>query len=403
MTDARSRDVLVTGFGIVSPFGFGVEQFWRNLLRGECAIGDFAVFDHARHRTHVAGSVSEFVGPAGRFASRADSFALAAAREAIGDATLDLRRIAERTGVFFGSSTGGLLESEQWFTAVRDGRPHSLRRLRSQQNNGPGDAVARSLGISGPVETSSSACTSAAVAVCAAVDAIRSGEIDVAIAGGADALCQVTYAGFNSLRSVDAAPCRPFRADRQGLSLGEGAGVLVLERGEHTRARSGRARGAIAGVATTADAWHMSAPEPGGRGVAEAMRIALADAGTDPDEVDFVNAHGTGTPHNDAAEAAALVAVFGERASRLPLCATKAAIGHSLGSCGALEAIAALLTLERGILVPTPGDGTVDPALGVDLVLSRRDLPLRLGLSINLAFGGTNSALVLRAPHEGDP
>ncbi|HZN54006.1 MAG TPA: beta-ketoacyl-[acyl-carrier-protein] synthase family protein [Candidatus Polarisedimenticolaceae bacterium] len=393
-------DIVITGLGAVTPFGWGVGPLWEGLRRGATAIGPFSRFDASRHRTHLAAEVPERPSPdrLGPRVSLADRLAVASAREALGHADLDLRRCPERAGVFFGSSNGGMLESERFLeAALRDGRRRArTSAIVSQQLNGPGDAVARALRVEGPVETVSSACTSGAMAIGGALRALRRGEIDVALAGGADSLCQITYAGFNALRSVDEAACRPFRADRAGLSLGEGAAVLVLETGAAARARGARPIAVLAGEASACDAHHMTAPAPDGAGAAEAIRMALADAGRTADDVDFVNAHGTGTPLNDAAEAAALHAVFGPRTGSIPVTSTKALIGHLLGSAGAIEALATVLCLVRRELHPMPAAGTLDPAIGLDLVIAS-PRPLRrsrCALSTNLAFGGSNAALV---------
>jgi 3-oxoacyl-(acyl-carrier-protein) synthase len=238
-----------------------------------------------------------------------------------------------------------------------------------------------------------------------ALFAVRRGEVDVAIAGGSDSLCRLTYAGFNALRAVDERPCRPFRGNRAGLSLGEGAAVLVIEPLERALARGARPLALAAGGAASCDAHHMTSPHPEGIGAAEAIRSALADAQLDPSAIDFVNAHGTGTPLNDAAECAALLAVFGDRASELPVTSTKSLVGHLLGSAGALEAVATILCLLHGEVHPMPDDGASDPALPLRLVLGR---PLSLArarhaLSTSLAFGGANAALVFTRHGDHDP
>jgi 3-oxoacyl-[acyl-carrier-protein] synthase II len=337
--------------------------------------------------------------------AHADRFAIAAAREAVASARLDRNDAPERLGVWFGSSTGGMLESERYFESLvrRGSRSARPGLLAAQQFNGPGDAVARDLGARGPVVTISSACSSGSMAIGAAFRALRRGDVDVAIAGGADSLCQLTYAGFNALRSVDERPSRPFRKDRQGLSLGEGAGILVLERQDRARARGAPALAALSGEAATCDAHHMTAPHPEGRGAGEAMVLALADAGVDPAEVDFVNAHGTGTPLNDAAEAMALRQVFGDRVGALPLTSTKSLIGHLLGSAGAVEAAVTVLCLARREVHPMPDVGEIDPEMPLDLVLGapRRLAHARVAISISLAFGGTNAALVFHREPRG--
>jgi 3-oxoacyl-[acyl-carrier-protein] synthase II len=397
--------VAVTGMGAVSGFGAGVAALAAGLRRGETAIRPFALFDATRHRTRLAAQVPDDVPlPRGATWSRCDGFGLLAAAEAVAAARLrppDLRA----AGVFVGTSTAGMHEAAAVHRALRARAPRvRARPVVTAQNGAPAEAVARAWAVGGPVHTLSSACVSGAAALQAALAAVRSGEVPLALAGGADALCELTYAGFNALRAVDERPCRPFRADRAGMSLGEGAAVLVLEPVDRARARGATVLAEFAGAGSSCDAHHMSAPEPSGEGAARAIRAALADAGLLPQDVDFVNAHGTGTPLNDAAETAALAAVFGERQARLPLCATKALVGHLLGSAGAIEAVATVLALGAREVQPVPAAGPRDPALAVDLVERepRRLARARVALSLNLAFGGTNAALVFVAAGAGD-
>lgn len=403
------KPVVVTGLGVASPLGLGRHELWRGLVEARVAVGAFDLFDTSLHRTHVAAQVPGVPsaadlgathGTARERLSRTDRLALCAALEAVRHADLatDARR-PRRVGVFLGTSTGGMWEGEEYFWSLVDPERRALAsQLTPHLNNSPGDALARALCLSGPVEVISSACSAATMALEGALDALRSGEVEVALAGGADGLCQLTFAGFNALRAVDERPSRPFRADRAGLSIGEGAGVLVLETLDHARARGAAPIAELAGARSTCDAFHMTAPEPEGRGAAAGMTAAIRDAELDPDDIDFVNLHGTGTPHNDAAEWRALRRVFGERAARLPATSTKGAIGHLLGGCGGVEAVATLLCLDAGLVHPTTGAGPVDPDCPVDLVLGEpRELArCRTAISANLAFGGANSAAVFR-------
>jgi len=434
---SRAPRVVVTGVGVVSAWGWGLEPFAAGLDSGETAIGDFTRVDHTAYRTHVAGEVPapppELPAsvPGWRRMAWADRFAAAAAREALAQAGLSLpltvggSPAAEATGVFFGSSTGGMLEGEEWYVRVsghggdENGEGDAanappatpakapLNLLVHQQVSSPGETVARMVGCGGPVETVSSACASGTLALGRALEALRSGEVEMALAGGSDSLCRVTYGGFNSLRSVDEAPCRPFRTDRAGLSIGEGGAVLVLETEAAAARRGARPLAVVAGASATGDATHMTAPHPQGEGAARALDRALADAGLSPAEVAFINAHGTGTPLNDAAEGRALEAVFGGAARGLPLAATKASVGHLLGSAGAVEAVATLLTLLDGRLPPTPGGGDVDPEIGIDLVLDApRAVPgdgACAAVSLNLAFGGCNAAVVFTPSPAASP
>jgi 3-oxoacyl-[acyl-carrier-protein] synthase II len=422
-TAGSGLPVAIAGVGAVSGLGWGTEPMWQGLRQARTAISSFQRFDHTRHRTHVAAEVPP--PPAGFLAglrqagedlrrlSLADLFALHAAQEALDGAGLPRRFLdgaGENVGVFFGSSTGGMWESEGFLAAWLAGRRRSARlgSLVSQQVNGPGDAVARHLRVQGPVATISSACASGALAIAAAFEAVRSGDVEIALAGGSDSLCELTYAGFNALRAVDEAPCRPFRAGRQGLSIGEGAAVLVLEPLARLLERGRQPLAVLAGAGSSCDAHHMTAPDPSGAGAAAALAAALADAGLGATEVDLINSHGTGTPLNDAAEWRALRQVFGERAAGIPLAATKALVGHLLGSAGAIEAVVTVLCLARGELHPAPAgkaagaDADADASAEIDresavaLVL---DLPLplpeaRVAASTSLAFGGANAALV---------
>jgi 3-oxoacyl-(acyl-carrier-protein) synthase len=400
------RRVAVSGIGAVSGLGWGVRSLWEGLRTGRTAIGPFARFDHALHRTHVAAEVAHHehpelaaTSPGWRRMSLADRFAVFAAVEAMGQAGLAAPFAEDvEAGVWFGSSTGGMWESERFFhDFVTDRSRSRLSDLVSQQVNGPGDAVARHLGVTGPVQTFSSACSSGTLALGAALDAVRSGAVDVAVAGGSDSLCQLTYAGFNALRSVDEAPCLPFREARAGMSFGEGAAVLVLEPLERVLARGAVPLAELVGAGSACDAHHMTAPDPSGAGAAAALLAALRDAGLPADSIDFVNAHATGTPLNDSAEWQALLGVFGERAGEIPIVLTKAMLGHLLGSAGAIEAVVTVLCLLHGELHPAPGDPAAPPGdLPASLVLDRPlALPgARAAVSTSLAFGGSNAALV---------
>jgi 3-oxoacyl-[acyl-carrier-protein] synthase II len=392
-----SQHIAIVGVGAVSPFGWDVASLRTGLRAGRTAVGPFDRFDASRHRTRLAAQVPP--PPSGlrfpRRSSLADRYALAAAREALAAAGLRGVALGSGCGVFFGSSTGGMLESEWWFDALSRGAARDSL-LVPQQFSAPGDAVARENGVAGPVETVSAACASAAMALARALDALRSGEVALALAGGSDSLCQLTYAGFNALRSVDEAPSRPFRRDRVGLSLGEGAAVLVLEPLDRARSRGAVPLALLAGAGESCDAHHMTAPDPSGAGAERAIRLALDSAGVGPEAIAFVNAHGTGTPHNDAAESAALHAVFGDRAAAIPVTSTKALVGHLLGSAGALEAVATILDLRDRTVHPMPPGGDPDDALDLDLVLGTpRAVPAAThALSTNLAFGGANASLV---------
>jgi 3-oxoacyl-[acyl-carrier-protein] synthase II len=411
---SRRRRAVVTGVGVVSGWGWGVESLWRGLLSGDSAIGPFTGFDSSPYRTRLAAEAppppAELAATVPGWASLngVERFAVAAAREALAGAGLLTEGAPAVDAVFFGSSTGGMLEGEEFYLRLRGaarGRPR-LSLLAGQPVSSPAEAVARSCRVGGPVETISSACASGTMALGRALDALRSGEAERVLAGGADALCRVTFGGFNALRSVDERPCRPFRRERAGLSIGEGGAALVLETAEAAARRGAPVLAELIGAGASSDAEHMTAPHPEGEGAVRALATALADAGLEVDRVDFVNAHGTGTPLNDVAEWKALQAVFGERARQLPILATKGSVGHLLGSAGAIEAVATVLCLARRTLHPTPGEGEIDPQTPVDLVTESRALAATgpaVGLSLNLAFGGCNAALVFSSDQARDP
>lgn len=404
---ARGR-VVVTGMGAVSGWGWGADELRRGLAAGATAIGVPSRFDTRHHRTLLAAEVppspARFASlvPGWRRLSRADRFAAAAAVEACRQAGLgtDEGGADGCPGVFFGGSTAGMAEGERFFHELVHGerRRARIRLLVSHPLNAPGDVVARVVGSRGPVQSLSSACASGALAIGAALDALRDGTVTAAVAGGSDSLCHLTFAGFNALRIVDAERCRPFRGQRQGLNLGEGAGVLVLETLENASRRGARPLAEILGAGASCDAHHMTAPHPRGAGAALALSSALDDAGVDAAEVGFVNAHGTGTPQNDAAEWRAIEQVFGERAGRIPLTATKGAVGHLLGSSGAIEAVATVQCLDAGAAHAAPGDGAADEDLGVDLVVgaARPLAPDCIAVSTSFGFGGANAVLVFR-------
>jgi 3-oxoacyl-(acyl-carrier-protein) synthase len=402
---SRQRRVVVTGLGAVTGAGWGVTPFRAATRAGQTTIGPFDRLDHSSQRTHVAGQVPP--GPTARDQglvswnrlSHADRFALFAAYEAVAQAGFEAPLTGRSVGVFFGSTTGGLFETEKYFEQlVREpgSRPHRTL-LASHAHSAPAETVARHLGVSGPVETVSSACASGSLAIEQALRAVRSGEVDCALAGGSDTLTLTTYSGFNALRAVDEKPCRPFRSDRAGLSLGEGGAVLVLESLDHALARGGVPLAEILGAGSSCDASHMTAPQADGLGAAIAIERALEDAGLEPGSIDLVNTHGTGTPLNDAAEYAALRRVFGERSGRIPIEATKAILGHLLGTAGAIEALSTVIGLVEQEVRPTPGGGEIDPALPVVLLLDGlRAVPgMRAAISVSFGFGGANAAVVL--------
>jgi 3-oxoacyl-[acyl-carrier-protein] synthase II len=381
-----TRAAVITGCGVVSPLGGGLRAFFEGLVAGRSAVGPITQFDATGLAPSTAAEVRE---PSITDPDRAGAFALRAAREAVSDAGLE-GDLPPRLGAVLGTTLGGMRLFEGW----NGGRTRvDLERI---PYFAPAVRVARALGCRGPVATTQLACASSTHAISLAADWVRRGRADAVLAGGTDLLCRFVVAGFNCLRATaDAA--HPFDRDRRGLVLGEGAAVVLVEDAEHAARRRARVRGRVLGVGAAADAVHMTAPDREGRGAVRAIRAALDDAGLEPAAIDFVSAHGTGTPYNDAMEAVALGRVFGKRA--VPVNSIKGAIGHTLGAAGAFEVVMCLAAMAEGVVPPTAGLVHVDPACeDLDLVVGApRRGALARTVSTSSGFAGTNAALVLGA------
>lgn len=398
--------VAITGIGMICALGADREAVWDHMLAGHCGIGPVTLFDTEGYRSRVAAEAdlsdvqARFTPYQRRRWSRSDMMGVVAAEQAVADAgLLDGPIDKTRIGVLLGAGTGDLVRNEAYyFTMRRDGidRAHPTW-IHNHFASTPVDVVAAHFGFEGLRSCLMAACSSSTIAIGQAVDAIRRGRLDAALAGGTDALSRLTFAGFNALRLMDPQPCRPFDAGRQGMNIGEGAAILVLEDWQRATRRGARIYAELAGYSLTCEAYHPTAPEPEGQAIASTIRAALDDAAVDASEVAHVNAHGTATPQNDKAEARGVRVVFGERASSLPVTSLKAMIGHCLGAAGAMEAAALALTIARGVIPPTIHHDTTDPECPVDLVANTpRQTPVRCAVSTSLAFGGNDSALVMR-------
>jgi 3-oxoacyl-[acyl-carrier-protein] synthase II len=396
------RRVVVSGLGAVTALGPTLEQTWKGLLAGACGIRPLSLFDPSAYRTQTAAQIDEipdaFLTPAERRRmSRADRLGLAAAREALAASGLELsRENPTRLGVILGGGTSGLIDSEAFFELYLKGRKARPSKVLNHLPDSITDRVAQRFGLEGIKSTITTACSSSANALGYAFDAIVAGLADVVVTGGSDVLARLTYGGFNSLRSVDPDPCRPFDRDRKGLSIGEAAGILVLEEEQRARRRGAPIVAELRGYGVTSDAYHMTAPDPSGSAGGRTIAAALENAGVDADSVDYVNAHGTATPQNDSAETAALKAALGDRARRIPISSIKSMIGHCLCASGAIEAVATALTVRDGRVPPTIHYENPDPACDLDYVPNAaRDHEVRVALSNSFAFGGNSSVVVL--------
>jgi 3-oxoacyl-(acyl-carrier-protein) synthase len=385
-----ARSAVVTGSGVVSPLGDTVASFWDGLIAGRSAVAPIRRF---RADDLQPAAAAEVAG-GGSDADRAGGFALRAAAEALDAAGLAPGMVASpRLGVVLGTTLGGMeiFEALDISSAAGGPPPAQLERV---PYFAPAARLAEAIGAGGPVVTTQLACASGTEAVALAADWVRAGRADVVLAGGCDLLCRFVVAGFNCLRAT-ADVARPFDHQRRGLVLGEGAAVVVVEDAEHAARRGAPVRARVLGTGAAADAVHMTAPDRAGGGVVRAVLAALADAGLAPSAVDFISAHGTGTPFNDAMEAGALVEVFGERAA--PVNSIKGAIGHTLGAAGAFEAALCVEVLARGLIPATAGLRQIDPACaGLDVVRGEaRRGDVHVALSTSSGFAGANAALVL--------
>jgi 3-oxoacyl-[acyl-carrier-protein] synthase II len=399
---AGQRRVVVTGAGAVSAVGGNLADFWTSLLEGVCGIRPFSLFDASSYRTQTAGQVNEIpdsflTSAERRRMSRADRMGLAAAMEAISASGLDAsREDPTRMGVILGGGTSGLIDSESFFECFLRGRPARPSLVLNHLPDAITDRVAQRFGFQGLKSTITTACSSSANAMGYAHDAIAAGLADVVLTGGSDVLARLTYGGFNSLRSVDPDPCRPFDRERRGLSIGEAAGMLVFEEAQRARRRGAPILAEFLGYGVTSDAFHMTAPDPSGTAGGRTIRAALEAARVNPEDVDYINAHGTATPQNDSAETAALKSALGERARKIPVSSIKSMIGHCLCASGAIEAVATVLTIRDGKIPPTIHYENPDPACDLDYVPNRaREVPVDVALSNSFAFGGNSSVVVL--------
>ena len=399
------RRVAVTGIGLVCSLGLDRESVWQALCEGRCGIADLTLFEADLYRSRMVAQVpydeaTRFSVRERRRYARADQFAILAASEALADSGLLESGIARSSvAVLMGVGANDLLRNEMYYADAfvrAGGRPHPSGIL-NYLNAGSADGVAHRFGLTGLRASMNSACSSSTMTIGYGADLIRSGQVEAAVCGGSDALSRTALSGFNALRVVDLEPCRPFDVSRSGMNIGEGGAVLVLEPLERARARGAHVYVELAGYAAYCEAFHATAPEPDGVAVAALLGAALAASGVAPEEVDHINAHGTGTVPNDRAEARGIRRTFGDRGGRIPVTSIKSMVGHCLGAAGAVEAAALALTIERGVIPPTIHHAQTDPECEVDVVANQaRVQPVRCGISTSLAFGGNDAAVVMR-------
>jgi nodulation protein E len=396
--------VVITGIGVVTPIGSARDTFWSALVEARSGIGPITIIPTERLNSRIAAQVLDFK-PGDHLDPRRESlldrfaqFAVVAARSALRDSQLELtEELALDAATIIGNSTGGMNTLDDSFLRLygQNGtraHPLSIPRLMS---NAACSAVSMDLGLKGPTYTIASACSSGTHAIGQAFSMVRSGQSPIALTGGTEACLTVgTFKGWEALRVLSSDTCRPFSRTRSGLVLGEGAAMFVLETREHAIARGAPIYAEMLGFGMSADAGDITAIDPSG--AARAMRGALKDAKLNPDAIDYVNAHGTGTALNDRGETAALRLAFGDAADHLAVSSSKGVLGHSLGAAGALELAATALALHHQIIPPTANFEEADPDCDLDYVPNTaRNAPIQNAMSSSFAFGGLNAVLVL--------
>lgn len=401
-----NRRVVITGMGAICALGHDARDVWNGMREGRSAIGPLQGFDEPGLRVRVAAQVRDY-DPLKHFGEkklllldRVSQFALIAAREAMAQSSLELRAsgIGQRTACVIGTGSGGEQTNDECSRRLyKDGNPrlHPLSIVR-RMANAPASQVSIEFGVTGPTFSVSSACASANHALAQAFGMVRSGMVDVALAGGSEACITLgVLRAWEAMRVLADDTCRPFCKQRRGLVLAEGAGMFVLEDFDHARARGAEILAEFAGAGMSADAGDIVMPSD--LGAARAMQSALDDAGLDAGDIDYINAHGTATPANDPTETRAIRKVFGEHADSLGVSSTKSVHGHALGAAGAIELIAAIGALREGVMPPTANFLDPDPECDLDYIPNiAREYPVRAVLSNAFAFGGLNAVLALK-------
>jgi 3-oxoacyl-[acyl-carrier-protein] synthase II len=399
------RTPVVTGLGIISPIGLDCDSFWQALMSGRSGVRPVRSFDTAPYPTHIGCEIHEFAPPAwietalGRAPGRATAMIVAAAQQALRQAGLAQTHDLRRAGLCAGTTMGeaGWLEAwprEQALAVAGPAAAPTPELLRAGPDQIGLDSAA-ALGLGGPVVTLAAACAAGNYAIGQAADLIRLGRADQVLAGGADSFSRTAFTGFARLGALAKECCRPFSRDRDGIVIAEGAAVLLVESLGSARTRGATVLAEVAGYGLSCDAHHIVSPHPEGTGAVAAMQAALRDAALDTSDIDYICAHGTGTRTNDASEVLAARKLFGAR--RVPMSSIKALTGHSLGAASALEAVACVLALQAQIIPPTWNYRELDPECDWDVVPNApRPATLRAVLNTAYAFGGDNSAIVLR-------
>jgi 3-oxoacyl-[acyl-carrier-protein] synthase II len=409
---SNDRRVVITGMGAITPLGHTVGELWNGITNGKSGIAPIQAFDASSYPSQIAGEVKGFdpgkyINPKeARRMARCSQLALGALQEALADAGLKLPlEDGERTGVYIGTALSGFEKGVGEADTLQARGWEKLNPFLTMATlcNMPAYQISLAAQAKGPFGTVVTACASGTQAVGEAAELVRRGAAERMICGGVDALIHAFGIGaFCAMRALSThndepeKASRPFEKNRDGFVLSEGCGLVVLESLERARQRGAHIYAEVLGQATSADAYHIAAPDPKGEGAARAIRWALQDAGVDADDIDYINAHGPGTPQGDAVETLAIKTVFGQRAYSIPVSSTKSMIGHCMGGAGAVEAIACALTVTKGIVHPTINYEEPDPDCDLDYVPgAAREQPVRVALSNSFGLGGQNACLVI--------
>jgi 3-oxoacyl-[acyl-carrier-protein] synthase II len=414
------RRVVITGVGVISPIGNDRSTFWNNLIAGKSGVGPITQFDPSDYPVRIAAEVKDFDPldfldrKEARRMDRFVQFAVAASRMALEDARLDMsKEDPDRVGVYIGSGIGGLATWEEQHKILLERGPRRVSPflIPMMIANMASGQVSIATGAKGPNSSAISACATGTHSIGDAFKIIQRGDADVMIAGGAEATIRpLAFAGFCAAQALSRRneepekASRPFDRERDGFVMGEGAGILILESLDHALKRGAPIIAEVAGYGMTGDAYHLTQPAPEGEGAARAMLRAIRDAGLKPEEIDYINAHGTSTEYNDKFETMAIKKVFGEHAYKLAVSSNKSMIGHLLGAAGGVEAIATALTLKEQVIPPTINYEHPDPDCDLDYVPNEaRRTRVRAALSNSLGFGGHNATLAFKAFDDQEP
>ena len=406
-----SRRVVVTGMGAITPTGLSVDEFWNSVKEGKTGFGEISRFDTTDYKVHMAAEVKDFVGKeymdfkAAKRMELFSQYAVAAAKEAITDAGLDMtKEVPSRVGTAIGSGVGSLQAIEREYTKIVEKGPGRVNPIfvPLMISNMAAGNVSIQFGLQGKSTNDVTACATGTNNIGDAFRSIQYGEADVMLAGGAEAsVCPTAIAGFTALTALstvnDPKKCSlPFDKNRSGFVLGEGSGIVVLEELEHAKARGAKIYAEVVGYGCSADAYHITSPLEDGAGAARAMTNAMSDAGVQPSDITYINAHGTATHHNDLFETRAIKLAFGEHAKELKINSTKSMIGHLLGAAGAVEFITCVKEIEEGYIHKTVGYETPDDEMDLNYCQQDYNEKVPYALSNSLGFGGHNASILIR-------